>query len=428
MNLKIFFLSAFVCGIILTMPAEAWAQRKERLVKPIILVYGSDVEAFAAALQSAKSNVPTLWVLDKEQFVPSLTNKDISFSGNVHLDGGLWREFLINVAQDTAGDEASIIRAKSNISAGVAMDALRTMLSKQQNLTVLENVDVKRLVQTKRGWNLVLSDRSRYELRTLVDASSNLGLVGLLGMDQTSFMPNTIVRTRELSKELSRTVVTIGVWNDDIYGFKLQDLYKDEKDHVFALQSLRQFGTDTESIPLRMNYAQAVGASAAYTAFFRKPLVDLKPRTVQKELLGNDVRISPYVDVPMTHPHFHAIQRIYLCGIFDNVDNHFQGQDSVRFDEVSAVLNRLYSRSQLWFHEHKGDYFRLKDAISLVKFLGMRGDDIDIQIQNDWATKLKFQNEFDLDRLVTREEFVVLLDLFSGPFDVRVNQNGVIQR
>jgi hypothetical protein len=31
-------------------------------VKPSLLVYGSGIEAFAAAVQAARSNVPTLWI------------------------------------------------------------------------------------------------------------------------------------------------------------------------------------------------------------------------------------------------------------------------------------------------------------------------------------------------------------------------------
>lgn len=428
MNVYIRSIFVGMLVVVFTFPHLVHAQRKERPVKPTLLVYGSDVEAFTVALQSAKSNVPTLWVLNNDQFVPSLTAKDVSLAGDIHIDGGIWREFLTHVSQGKTLNDTIAMQTKKSLSARVAQNELRNILSKQKNLTVLENVSIQRLAQTKRGWNLILSDRSRYELRTLVDASANLGLIRLLGMDETSFVPNSIVRTQELSKELTRTLCAIGLENDEIYGFTLQNILKEEQGNVFVINSLNQFGDDEETIPLRMNYAQAIGVAAAYTAFFRKSLADVDPRTLQNELLTYGARIAPYVDVSGDHPHFRALQRIYLAGIFENTDNQFNGQDSVRFDEVAPVLNQLYSRSQLWFHEHKGGYLHLKDVIGLVKFLGMRGDEIDRQIEREWGKKLKFEKEFDLERLATREEFAVLLDMFSSPFSVRVSKEGKIQR
>lgn len=441
-------LVAFTCFLL--WPFSTLAQRRERPIKPTLLVYGSDVEAFATALQSAKSSVPTIWVLDGGSFVSSLTTQEISIRTDIHVDGGIWKELLAAIANPRAIGNAVApslpsaiemplarqpvlsdsvaIRTKARIPAQIAENELRNLLSKQPNLIVLENGKIEKLTRTKRGWNVVLSNRAKYELRALVDASSDQALLQMSGVDAQALRPNSIAKTANLTPELSRTVVAIGEANGGVYGFTLHDLLKEQEDGVFSMKSLDQFDQSANSIPLRMSYAQAIGAAAAYVAFFRTTADHIEVRKLQGELLTYGARLVPYTDVRVEDVHFDAIQKSYLTGIFDNKGDQFRAVDSVRFDEIQPVLNRLFSRSQLWFVENEGEYLTLGDVISLVKFLGMKGNEVDRQIENNWTTKLGFQEAFDLSRLASREEFVVLLELYANPFTVRVTREGVIQR
>ncbi|KAF5298094.1 hypothetical protein FQR65_LT19621 [Abscondita terminalis] len=76
------FLSTDLAGagilLALLLPVLSFAQKTK---KPTLLVYGNDIEAFSSALQSAKSGVATLWVVDQQTLVPSLTRESITLAG-----------------------------------------------------------------------------------------------------------------------------------------------------------------------------------------------------------------------------------------------------------------------------------------------------------------------------------------------------------
>lgn len=414
------FVFALVC-----IPLLSLAQRKQ---KPALLVFGTDVEALAAAVQSAKSSVPTLWVIDGNQIASSLTDQNVSIVSNNGLDGGIWMDLLMLVGHSTIKSDSIASQIKKDISAQIMSNSIEKIINDLPLLTILKNTGVDKISQGKRGWNVILTDRSKHEFRTVIDASTGQSLAAKLPNLTSPRISDRILRSTELSLEASRTTVAVGESEGAMYAFTHDNLLYGEKDNFFTLQAIHQFGPNIDNIPLRMQFAQALGAAAAYTAFFKTTSSKIDVRKLQTELMTYGSRLLPLTDISIEDPYFNAYQKIYLTGIFKNEANQFDKSDNVRFDEISPILNQLYSRSQLWFLDNKGEYLNWKDLIELVKFIGLRGDEVDRQIEKDWGSKLAFEQEFDPERLVTRAEFAVVLDRFANPYVVSISNNGVIMR
>ena len=410
--------------VLFCIPLLTLGQRKQ---KPTLLVYGADVEALAVAVQSAMSSVPTLWVTGDERIASSLTTYDIAINANNGLDGGIWMDILMRMAQSKTQNDSIAAQIKSAFSAEKAESVIQELVAEMPLLTIVQDAEITKIAHNRRGWNVVLSNRSKYQLRTVVDASTDQSLSAMVSDLTSKRASDRILRSDELSLEAMRTTIAIG---DDggIYGFTRDNLLVGEKDNFFTLQGLSQFTPSAANIPLRMQFAQSLGAAAAYTAFFRATSDKIDVRKLQTELMTYGSRLVPYTDISIEDPHFLAYQKTYLIGIFTNTDNTFDKERHVRFDEIAPVLNRLYSRSQLWFLDNKGEYLTWKDLLSLVKFVGLRGNEIDRQIEKDWGSKLAFEAEFDLDKLVTRAEFAVILDRFASPYAVSVSNSGEIMR
>src|SRR5690606_32292478 len=197
---------------------------------------------------------------------------------------------------------------------------------------------------------------------------------------------------------------------------------------------VQQLFTDAASdIPLMMHVGQAVGAAAAYTAFYKVTPDKLDVRSVQGELLQYGGRLMPFVDVPLESPHFGAIQRVGATGmLLGRKDEHgglyFDADAPVTADEVKPVLNALFSRSQIWFIDHADiDTFTIADLFSYIKFVGQRGNELEAQVQKNWE-RYHFDGGFDEQQQATRAQVAVLLDAYCDPFDVKVGLDGTIQR
>lgn len=65
--------------------------------RPQVLVYGYGVDAYAAAVQSALSNLNTVWVVNGDRVMPELTTEPVSITRNDHLDAGIWANLLAGI-------------------------------------------------------------------------------------------------------------------------------------------------------------------------------------------------------------------------------------------------------------------------------------------------------------------------------------------
>ena len=424
------------------LPFLAWSQKSKR---PQVLVYGSGVDAYAAALQSAKSNLNTVWVLEDGQIAPELTAAAVTIEGGAGLDAGLWADFLAATLQQPAlrSDSLSAI-AKKRINPQIAQNVIDSTLRAAGNLTVVKTAAPVEIRKRGKYWQVTLSSREQFRIPTIVDASAAGGVFQLVygTVDSVQVRDTTTGQAYFEATgydERSRTGVAVGHLQEQPYTVPLAALVPAGNGNLFFTRmapALRPLLTGSaQDIPLLMHIGQAVGAAASYTAFFETTSDKLDVRKIQGELLQYGARLMPFGDIRIDDPNFMAIQRTGATGLLHGQTGGgtgrllFNPDAPVSAAEITPVMNQLFSRSQIWFIDHPDvDKLRLSDLFSLIKYVGQRGDELDKQVDRAWQRTFKLEGEPDAGRVVTRRIFAVLLDAYCKPFDVSVGLTGVIQR
>jgi len=424
-------------GWLLIIPFLGAAQRK----RPQVLVYGYGADAYAAALQSAMSNLNTVWVVNGDRIMPELTSQFITLTNNAHLDAGIWANLLAATKKEKPSDSLSAA-VKRRINPQLVQNAMDSVLKAFQNLIVIEGGTLRSVKKSGGNWRIELNDRSRFKVRAVVDASVDAQLYRLAEGTLDSFRVRTDVPADYFKsvpyEGLARTGVAVGERDGRGYTLPLAALVPAGEENLFVTRYIpvvRQLATDTEAdIPLLMHVGQAVGAAAAYTAFYNTTPEKLDARSVQGELLQYGARLMPFTDVPLQSPHFDAIQRVGATGMLLGAEGEdgqlrFGADAAVTADEVRPVLNALFSRSQIWFINHADvDTLTIADLLSYIKFVGQRGNELDEHVEKYWKRRYHFDGEFDVQQQATRTHMAVLLDVYCGPFDVKVGLDGAIHR
>lgn len=420
MNLRVL---TFLC---LLFPCLVFAQKK---VKPKMFVYGSDITALSAAIQAARSNVPTVMLMDKPILAEEITSEVLQIEGNKNLDGGIWMGILMEMAISKTRDDSLAQVVKKDFNPQLARNAIDKYMRELPNLTVIKEQQISKVSRNKRNWEIVLSNRQKYEVLSVVDASEDAGLLKASGLKLDSAVQGGYTKAKDMGLAISRTTLAVGELDKASSVVFLKDLLDFEKENLFDIGRLRSLAKSADNIGFRSSFGQAIGATAGYTAFFKTDSKKIDIRKLQAELLAFKARLIPYQDVEVKDPHFGAIQKCYLTGVFlgKEVDGkyNFDGNQIVRFSDVKNVLNDIYTRSQLWFLDnYREDELSWKDLLGMIKFISFKGDEVDRQIAKEWKTKLKFEGEFSPENKVTRDQFAVVADLFSSSFAKAINLDG----
>lgn len=422
MKLKFSSLFFFVFSVLLT-----FAQKKK---EPQVLVFGSGIIGYSAAVQASLSGVQTLWIVDDDVLVPEFMLRPTGLENLPNVDGGIWLKTLMSIRASAPSD--SLARTvKQELNPRLFENAVEKVISQQTNLTIVRSSKIAAINKKRRTWEVILGNRYSYTINCIIDASIDQKL-SLFSHKDDNEQKNTKARKlEEFSPSDIRSLVAAGEFHNDIYGVQLADLIHYENNGFFNLAGVSNIiDTVASTAPLRSCIGQALGATAAYLAFFKKESSEIAIRELQTELMNYGARILPYQDLSIDDPNFLAIQRVGLAAVFEakwqgNLVS-FGREDKVINTEIKQIFNQLYSRSQLWFLENNArvDELTLKDALSLIKFVGLRGDEIDREVQRYWSEKFNFSGTYDEDRLLRRYEFMVLLDRYASPYVKKVSQQG----
>lgn len=421
------------------LPLAGWGQRSK---KPQVLVYGYGVDAFAAALQSSMSNLNTVWVINGDQRMPELTTEFLAVTSAAGLDAGIWATLLARTLKQPSRNDSVSAVAKQRINPQIVRNVLDSLLGATTNLTVIDRGQLRSVKKSGKDWRVELADRRRFDVRAVVDASADAYLFQLAKGSLDSIAVRTPVTDAYVAAPpyvgLARTGVAVGDRAGRVFTLPLAGVVPADDSNLFLTRRLpvmeQLLDGAANDVPLLMHVGQAVGAAAAYAAFFKSTSDKLDVRTIQGELLQYGARLMPFGDVPIEHPHFGAIQRIGATGVLlgqtDAMGNLLFSPDStVAAAELRPVLNQLFSRSQIWFVDHADvDTLTFADLFSYIKFVGQRGNELEGQVQKYWKRRFQFEDDYDADRLITRRHVAVLLDAYCKPFDVKVGLDGAIHR
>jgi len=418
----------------------SFAQKKG---KPKLIIYGQGEGALASAVQASKSGVTTLWINPEESFKSILTEgseiKKVNSYQNI--DAGLWAEFLKLSLNAKDYSDSVFNRAKVHLNPRISINTFEKMIDSSKNLTVIYKVEIKKIKKSGKKWKVELSNGESHKVYALLDASIQSQLIPFI--DTADKLPN--------SKKDSTTLIPI----NQLYAtnsYKTSLLVSDNQvqtvvlavsliqpyaDNFFVLYGsegvLKGLKGTEEDVPTKMLYGQTLGAVASYCAFFEIKVDKINIRTLQGELLAFKGQLLSFHDVSFEDVHNGSIQRIGLTGILKgritdedkndsklvfDVDNHVSSM------ELEPTMRSLYTRSQIWFADKSIEELKLKDLLSLIKFIALKGNELDATIEKGWTKKFSFSGNYDPECFLTRRQIAVLIDTYLQPFSVKVDEKG----
>lgn len=408
-----------------------------------VIVYGDNELAWAAAVQSARSGVNTLWLKKEKEIGKHLSeNSNTLISGNEGLDAGLWAEFLSRNRGSGKPADSLSIAAKQGINPRIAKNVFNEISDSLKNLTILYDNDIRSLKKRKKDWRVELSNSEKLKINAIVDASDDqyvLNKINPRDLSQKDSTRSSISVDKLYQNTLYRTGLFTFQGKEATLQVPATLLFNTPAENIFVSQLIPLLNKEslntTNDLPLTIQMGQALGASAAYCAFFETTTSKINIRTLQGELLAFHGQIIPFQDVDIQDPNFAAIQRIGATGILkgtivtnDSAETfEFRPDDPVDAEEIKPVLLNLYTRSQIWFRDNKHQELTLADVLSLIKFTALRGDELDREVEKGWLQQFHFKGEFNPEQEINRAQFAVLLDYYLKPFNVRIDETGTFR-
>src|SRR5690606_32876077 len=310
----------------------------QKAKKPQVIVYGSDLLAFSVAIQSAKSSVPTIWLVEGEELMSEFSNGQIQIETMPHIDGGIWMELLMEMALAKSPDDSLATVVKREMSPRLFQNAVEKVLRKLPQLTIMRGEEVLSIKRRKRDWEVQVSSKHKYVVRCVVDASRKQELSSLINISWDNNI-EPMQPLSALSLAQVRTVVAAGQIGSTLYGTQLGNILAGEKEGFFDFRGIAALLQEDMTLsPFRAAVGQAVGATAAYLAFFKTSADKVDVRKLQTELMTYKARILPYQDVAISDVHFYALQRFGLASVLPDLHKddgfRFQKDERVSFEEV----------------------------------------------------------------------------------------------
>lgn len=404
----------------------------QKVKKPTVLVYGTGIAAFSAAMQSAKSDVPTLWVIDGNGTADDLLEGVRSIKNTFSTDGGIWMDLLMRMALSDVKSDSLARLVKNDLQPELLKKSVFNMIAEQKNLTVMYDVRIKSLKKQKKYWTLVLSNKKRINVRAIVDLSKEQNLSKLVFGYEKVVVDSGLKQFADLTDKETRTLISSGELNGELKVVQLSDLLKGEKNGFISMYGVGELlNSGVAELPFLAAMGQAIGATAAYLAFFKTTTDKIDVRKLQTELLLSGMRIIPYQDMSIEDPNFIALQKGGLAAVLNTVSSRFSynvpRDEYVSYEETRLIFEEIYTRAQLWYVNRDGEYFTWNTFLDLVQFVGLKGDEVRQQVARDWVSKLYFEGEFDGQERVTRYQFFTVLDRYASPYAISLSQSGVFQ-
>ena len=411
--------------------------------KAKLIVYGQGEAAMASAVQASNSGVQVLWINPENSFKSVLTEgteiKRVSSYANI--DAGLWAEFLRRSISAREYSDSVFNRAKSHLSPRISMNTFEKMIDSSANLTVLNKTNIKKISKSGKRWNVELSNGDKHKVFAVVDASINAQLRNLV---------NEKEKLAKAERDTINLIPIQQIYNSEVYRTSLfiddrerelivpaAAIIKPYANNFFVLYGpegvLADLVDTEENVPTRMLYGQALGAVASYCAFFEINYDKINIRTLQGELLAYRARLLPFYDVAFEDVHSGVIQRTALSGLLkgkinDSTDTSgkliFDVNSHVSSHEIEPIMRSLYTRSQIWFANKSIEQLKLKDLLSLIKFVALKGNELDASVEKGWSQKFNFSGEYDPECFITRRHVAVLIDTYLQPFNIKVDNKG----
>jgi hypothetical protein len=375
-----------------------------------VVVFGATPAGLAAAIQSAHSGVKTTLIEHSalEQITLTVADKQYKL--------GVYKDFLKRVDTLLKGKNLN----SENLLPAFTATVFKGWMDTIPNLTVIKKASaVKKIQRDGKVWEIEFADNSEIKAGAVVDASKNSEFAKLAGATQQALAFKS------------------GIYPDKVYRtsiafFDTPDLYPSglPVTKLFADNAVN-FVIIGENFKPNMLLGQAAGTAAAFCGFFEVENKDLDIRKTQGELITYGAQFLKFDDVSVYDSLAVPIMKVAITGIVKGkVKNGkflFLQDSTVSTEEIRMPIREYYSRSQIWFLDHKSEKLTLEETLSLIKFCASRGNELDKEVDRGWKNVLKFEGKFDLKKPVTRRQFAHLVDLYMKPFERKIDLKGNLQ-
>ena len=420
--------------LIIAFSSSAFAQVK----KSQVLVYGDNEIAWAAAVQSARSGVNTLWIRKEKKIgIHFSEDKDLTITVNDGLDAGLWAELLGKTRGSSTPNDSLSMMAKQNINAQVARNIVYGISDSLKNLNQIFNTEVRSIKKSGKQWRIQLSNNLSLKVSAIVDASEDASLLSLIkpsDLKTESKNQEIVINASQLYKNTTyrTSIMTFSVNHDAIVIPTTVLLNSIVAENFFVVREYpwltKENNRDVNSLPFFIESGQAIGAAAAYCAFFKTTTDKIDIRTLQGELLAYHGQLIPFQDIKIDDPNFSSIQRIGATGLLKGINNNdsfeFSPDQRVSSKEIEPIILALYTRSQIWFNNKNIEEVTLTDLLSLIKFIALKGDELEADVKKGWKQRFHFSGDYTPDNHVSRRQMAVLVDYYLKPFNVTIDNTG----
>ena len=370
-----------------------------------VCVYGNNVAALAASIQSARSGVQTLLISDSDSWINQTSLADWE---NASIASGLGTELLKKYTQ---------LEKHQELKADSLSQSIKALADTVKNLKIISASAIEEIKESGKGWELNLKGGQKIKALILVDGDTNHALLKQLGLKPSA---NSAIAF-DVTNPLTKTSVAILGPNSIL---PLQALVVEKQANIVYIPS-------EVSAFAQLNAGQAAGATAAYCAFFKTTSENLNVRLIQGELLTYKTTLLPFKDMHQTDSNFVALTHVALTGLLNSGIGQnegtyqWMGNNNLHTDEIKISMKKLYSRSQIWFADHANvKELSIGDAISLITYTATRGTELKIEIERGWKSTLGLSGSFNENRKISRNEFSVLLEAYLQPFATQVDLQG----
>lgn len=410
-----------------------------QLTKNKVIVFGDNEAAWAAAVQSARSGVNTLW-LRPQKVIGShfVDQKRIEVKSLHGLDAGLWAELLSKIRGESTPSDSLSHLVKQDISAQIARNALEGIADSLKNLTSIFKIGIKSIKKTGKQWQVELNNGEKLKVIAIVDASEDGHLLSLIRKEDLT-TPSVLAEAPIPTGALYNNAhyrTGLFVFETQQQGMEVPaiTIINTAAENFFVLEQYPWLKitnlSSPDAIPLLIGSGQAIGASAAYCAFFKTTNDKINIRTLQGELLAYHGQLIPFQDIVLEDPHFAIIQRIGATGILkgqrDTSSNRFafHPENSVSSKEIEPIILDLFTRSQIWFRDKNIKELTIGDVLNLIKFTALKGEELDADVKKGWKQRFHFSGDFDPKNSISRRQLSVLVDYYLKPFHVKIDHKG----
>ena len=167
--------------------------------------------------------------------------------------------------------------------------------------------------------------------------------------------------------------------------------------------------------PVVMQLGQAAGVIAALAADREVSVKEVSVRDVQSVLLDAGGYIMPYLDLPKSHPHFKAVQRIGATGILRGEGRNVGWENQTWFRTADPLLAEEI-HAEGYYGGHTGLGNGPVSVGNLIQAVSALGGNV-MPSAADWWSSLGL-TDFNADRTATRLEAAVVIDAAFNPFNM----------